>query len=61
MDGGMNWQEESKPYGQELLHINWISSYCIYAINSLEVDLALEYKLAFFLKLLQCRNISHVI
>jgi hypothetical protein len=27
-------------------------SYCVYATNSLEVDLTLEYRLAFFLELL---------
>ena len=35
----------------KLLRINWISNYCVYTTNSLEVDLALEYKLAFFLEL----------
>ena len=45
---------------QKLLCINWIFSYCVYAMNSLEVDLALECRLAFFLELLQCRNVIHV-
>ena len=35
--------------------------YCVYATNSLKVDLALECTLAFFLKLLQCRNINYII
>ena len=34
----------------KLLCINWIFSYYIYATNSLEVDLALKCKLAFFFK-----------
>ena len=34
----------------KLLRINWISSYCIYAANSLEVDLTLECRLAFFFR-----------
>ena len=36
----------------KLLRIDWISSYCVYAMNSLEVDLTLECRLAFFLELL---------
>ena len=42
------------------MRINWISSYCVYATNSLEVGLALECRLAFFLELLQCWNVSYV-
>ena len=45
----------------ELLRIiDGRASYCIYAINSLKVDLTLECRLAFFLELLQCQNINHV-
>jgi len=45
----------------ELLRImDGRASYCVYATNSLEVDLTLECRLAFFLELLQCRNVNHV-
>jgi len=44
----------------ELLRIiDGRASYYIYAISSLE-DLTLEYRLAFFLELLQCWNANHV-
>jgi len=41
------------------LRINWIFSYCVYATNSLETDLALECRLA-FLELLQYWNVSYI-
>src|ERR1700685_2815775 len=34
--------------------------YCVYATNSLKINLTLECTLAFFLELLQCQNINHV-
>jgi hypothetical protein len=34
----------------KLLRIDWISSYCVYAANSLEVDLTSECRLAFFFR-----------
>jgi len=44
----------------ELLRImDGRASYCVYATSSLE-DLTLEYRLAFFLELLQSRNVNHV-
>ena len=46
---------------EELLRItDGRASYCVYATNSLEVDLALECRLAFFLELLQYWNVIHV-
>jgi len=44
----------------ELLYIiDRRASYYIYATSSLE-DLTLEYRLAFFLELLQCQNVNYI-